>query len=91
MLPRGKPMRRSKAIWLGAVLLAGMGSCVDEKVEGLSTELLLAEFPKSAIEPGASVRLGFQAVDGEDKGVPDQSVEVVITDLARLTFTEDPR
>jgi hypothetical protein len=72
---------------LGAALLAG---CVDPRIHGVSTSLLVASIPEEPLEPGESVVIAFQAVDDSGKGVQDQALEVLITDLSRLTFSSNP-
>jgi len=59
----------------------------DEKV-GVSTALLISAPATATLRPGASTEIAFQAVDDNGEGVADQSVEVVITDLAKLHFKE---
>lgn len=64
-------------------------ACVDAKIEGISTDLLLLDPPQSA-RPGETLNIVFQAVDAEGAGVPDQKLELIVTDRSRLTFVDAP-
>lgn len=84
----GVSWRRSRWSCVALILLAG--ACVDEKIEGVSTSLLIPDASETVLAPGAKTKLAFQAVDAEGKGVPDQNLELVITSLDRLTFEAEP-
>lgn len=53
----------------------------------MSTGLRVVEPLPNALRPGSSAQLVFQAVDDYGQGVPDQRIEVVLTDLSRLHFS----
>jgi len=69
-----------------AALLAGW---IDQEKFGVSTGLLSVPPAKSELAPGEHAEIAFQAVDDSRNGVPDQSVEVLITDPSRLAFAGD--
>jgi hypothetical protein len=89
--PPTTPLLRSRprAKRFDAAALVLCCACVDAKIEGVSTDLLLLE-PPLAAKPGATLNIVFQALDAEGAGVPDQKLEVIITDLSRLTFVNAP-
>ncbi|HWA72257.1 MAG TPA: hypothetical protein VG937_07990 [Polyangiaceae bacterium] len=86
--------RESKALRQLAFFLAFTAGivpgCVEREVVGTSTQLLLLDSPSTSLSPGASVSLAFQAADDAKSGVPDQRLEVVVTDTSRLNFNSDP-
>jgi len=72
------------------VLALLIGGCVDQEQVGVSTGLLILSPSEQSLKPGATAQIALQAVDGNGDGVPDQAVEVVITDLSRLHFKDTP-
>jgi len=66
------------------------GGCVDDEQTGISTGLLAFDVPPSSLQPGSTADLAFQSVDDNGDGVPDQAIEVIITDLTRLHFKDSP-
>lgn len=68
-------------------LNATVVSCVDSRIYGVSAALLLQEGPSdSSLTPGSETRVVFQAVDDDGMGVPDQKIELLLTDPSRLAI-----
>jgi hypothetical protein len=64
--------------------------CVDDEMAGESAKLLLLESPIGPVAPGETLEVVFQAADEVGTGVPDQRLEVLVTDFARLRFADAP-
>lgn len=78
--------------WTAIALMLPLASCiVDKKIDDDSTGLLMFDLtPSSSLRPGLRFDVAFQAVDAASSGVADQKLELVITDLSRLTFSDEP-
>jgi len=57
----------------------------------VSTALLIAKPLPDLLDRGGSVQVAFQAVNDYGAGVPDQALEVVISDITRLRFKVAPQ